>query len=198
MNVITPDQSVEAREGLQLSQAMVARETGVSRPYISQFEHSKRILEDGWLEKLHDFYVSRGWEFNDDVDDESMEARLKSSKNALKIADGFVVCDSIGEADVEDLLEEYYANSVEIQKLEKTELRRSIFGGLSEEEKLRSSLRPLILMARQYRIKQMLHGQYVPHEHDIDASDDDTLVVAGDYIAALIDVATAGNRPTGE
>lgn len=157
---LTPDMSVKAREHLNLSQAKAAAETGISRSYLNQFEGSKRVLEDHLLEQLADFYESKGWKPDSATLVAPVEQHLNRLDHELCILDGFVVSlDASADYVVEDLLSEYYANNQEIDQLMAKEFTRGLFGGFIEDEAIKASLRPLALMARQYEIKRILHGQ---------------------------------------
>ncbi|HTF95262.1 MAG TPA: helix-turn-helix transcriptional regulator [Cellvibrio sp.] len=157
---LTPDVSVKAREQLNLSQAKVATETGISRSYLNQFEGSKRVLEDHLLDTLASYYGSKGWKPDATILAKPVEQHISSPEHGLSIIDGFVVSVEASENYVvEDLLGEYYANNQEIEQLMSREFTRGIFGGFIEDEAIKTSLRPLALMARQYEIKRILHGQ---------------------------------------
>lgn len=59
---LTAQQSIDAREQLQLSQTKVVSATAVPRMYLSQFEMGKRLLKDSENENLFLFYESEGWQ----------------------------------------------------------------------------------------------------------------------------------------
>ncbi len=199
MSLLTPNQAVEARQSLNLSQAMVARDTGLNRAYLSQFEGSKRVLEDPWLTTLHEYYVSQGWEPVEDTDRASVEQRLKSEKHGLTIVDGFVISSHASIDEAETLLEEYYDNAHEIEQLKAVEFKRGILGGLSEHEIRDKSVRAFALMARQCQIVQLLHGRHESIDHSVSLYDSDTIRTAGDYIEAITQAAKGGQEiETGE
>jgi transcriptional regulator with XRE-family HTH domain len=184
---LTPDMAAEARQSLNLSQAKAAKETGINRAYLSQFESGKRVLEDTLLETLSSYYESQGWQPTQEQAKASVEQLINSDKHPLNIADGFVVSDDAAEEFIlEDLLDEYYKNAQEIESLLQDELDKGLLGFFNEERALRQSVRPLLLMARQFQIKQILHGHYEEHPRDVDIEDGSTLTTVGDFIEALI------------
>ena len=188
MSYLTPDRAIAARESLSLSQSLVARETGIARSYLSQFENSKRVLEDSQLEELNDYYMSQGWTPSEESMKQSPEQLINSGKHGLTIADGFVVCQypAANGYIVEDLLDAYYENSQLIHDALNQKLERGFFGGLDEEEALKDCLRPLLLMARQYEIKQILSGQYTKPSSSVTPSDSSTVQTVGDYLEVLM------------
>jgi transcriptional regulator with XRE-family HTH domain len=159
MNVIqtlTPAQSVSAREELNLSQAKVASNTGVSRPYLSQFEGGKRILEDGDQQKLLDYFLGHGWEQPEPVFEGDGSAELVP----YVVHDGFVVPNSISNEDIESILEEYCENSAKIEGIRSMEVKRGAWSGNIDIHHANAQwLVALMLTARQFTIKQLLHGQ---------------------------------------
>lgn len=62
MNELHYDDYRDAREILNLSQSMVARDTKIPRPYLSEFEHGKRSLDNEQLVELDEYYRCNGWE----------------------------------------------------------------------------------------------------------------------------------------
>jgi len=60
---ITPKQSKDAREILAVSQASVAKGAKISRTYLSQWENETKILTDGPLVRLRNYYEELGYEF---------------------------------------------------------------------------------------------------------------------------------------
>lgn len=152
--VLSPANCVSAREELNLSQAKVASDTGISRPYLSQFESGKRVLEDAKQQDLLDYYEDQGWErpiAASDVEPEVLPFVLR---------DGFVVIDSIDEVDLEGILAEYCDNAERIEKLKATEIRRGSWSGNIDLDHAHTEwLKVMMLSARQCTIKRLLHGQ---------------------------------------
>jgi len=195
MTKLTPSEAIKARETLNLSQSRVARDTGLSRSYLSQFENGKRILEDRWLNTLYEYYSSLGWSNTKESTSDSTESNPPSPTkldHKLNIVDGFVIPIGVeAEYVVEDLMDEFYDNSQKIEKCRHKKISRNVgflFGddrGIDNETAYEESRRMLILMARQYEIIQILHGQ---HEncHSGVTTELDTVKTVGDYVAALI------------
>jgi len=188
MNYLTPDQAAMAREALNLSQARVAKDTGINRAYLSQFEGSKLVLEDHLLKRLQEYYAGLGWKPSPEVSTASVKQLLDSDKHNLTIMDGFVVAmeSFSSDAEAEVLLDEYYGIGEEIVELKQQELKRGFFGGLDESEALNDSVRPLVLMGRQCEIKQILQGQLEPGESVVNLNDSSTVQTVGDFIEALL------------
>lgn len=186
MNVLTPDQAIEARVSLNLSQAKVASDTGINRAYLSQFESGKRVLEDRYLDPLLEYYENQGWKPAPDVEKQPVAQRINSPKHSLHISDGFVIAGSVNSAQEEELLEEYYQNGLELEKLSSEDLPRGFLGGLDENAAIKKSLRPLLLAARQFEIKQILHGQHAPRKANVDPEDSRTVVTVSDYLECLL------------
>ena len=61
--MITPEESKQARECLNMSQRSVAEQAGVPRTYLNQFERRRWIADDAFLLKLSDFYFGQGGGF---------------------------------------------------------------------------------------------------------------------------------------
>ncbi|MFT6910207.1 MAG: transcriptional regulator with XRE-family HTH domain [Oleiphilaceae bacterium] len=155
IQIISPVQAVSAREELNLSQAKVASDTGISRPYLSQFEGGKRILEDDKQQILLDYYLGYGWIYL-----EPIFADEKDDFLPYIIRDGFAVPESIHNQELEDLLSEHYENAEKIEQLKLTEVKRgSWLGSIDKEHANFIWLQVMMLAARQYTIKQLLHGQ---------------------------------------
>jgi transcriptional regulator with XRE-family HTH domain len=153
--IISPLQAVSAREELNLSQAKVASETGISRPYLSQFEGGKRMLEDVKQQVLLDYYAGYGWEYPEPIFEEGGDDLLP-----YIIRDGFAVLESIHSEELEEILSEHYENAEKIEKLKLTEVKRGSWSSKIDKEHANFIwLQVMMLAARQYTIKQLLHGQ---------------------------------------
>lgn len=185
MNILTTKQAINARESLNLSQSKVANEIGLSRSYLSQFESGKRVLEDRWLNALKEFYANNGAVF----DAEPKVADSEKNSQVL-IMDGFVISGAVSKSQAENLLSEYYENSEKIEAESSEMLPRGFFGGLSHEGALEACSRSLALMARQYQIKQVLHGHVDAKEASKELDEESELDTVNDYIAALMQYIT--------
>jgi transcriptional regulator with XRE-family HTH domain len=155
IQIISPVQAVSAREELNLSQAKVASDTGISRPYLSQFEGGKRILEDDKQQILLDYYAGYGWLYPEPIFEDDNDDFLP-----YIIRDGFAVPESIHNQELEDLLSEHYENAKKIEELKSLKVKRgSWLGKIDKEHANFIWLQVMMLAARQYTIKQLLHGQ---------------------------------------
>jgi len=186
MNVLTPDLAIQAREQLKLSQSKAAKESGINRAYLSQFEGSKRVLDDSQLERLAQFYSSLGWEPPSEAVESTQEQLLNSDKHGLTIIDGFVIAPDAFEAGAESLLDEYYELEEEIKELKTKKVKRGLFGGLDEHDARDQCMRPLALMARLCEIKQVLQGQFDTESIEVDKDDTSTVQTVGDYLEVLL------------
>ena len=86
---ITGVQSKDARAALAKSQGEVAKETNISRAYLSQFENGIRKLTDSEIVVLRDYYEDFGFVFqsvNHDQRD-TVKAALKSAQEQIVDAD---------------------------------------------------------------------------------------------------------------
>lgn len=80
---ITGAQAADARAMLNLSQAKVSRETGISRSYLSQFENGSRKLSNSELSSLREYYEEAGYVF----DDTAGETRERVKSETARIQD---------------------------------------------------------------------------------------------------------------
>jgi len=186
MTILTPDQAIAARESLKLSQAKVAKDTGINRGYLSQFEGSKRVFEDDKLTTLEDYYLGLGWQPDEATRNAPVDQLLNSDKHGLTIIDGFVVAPAAIGFEAERLLEEYYEADQEIQSLLEQESEKGLFGGLDQEATLKACYRPLVLMARQYEIQKIIQGQFEDKYHEADLEQTSSIRSLGDCIEALM------------
>ena len=86
---ITGMQSKDARAALAKSQGEVAKETNISRAYLSQFENGIRKLTDSEITVLRDYYEDLGFVFHSEKGDykESAKAALEGIQETLVDAD---------------------------------------------------------------------------------------------------------------
>lgn len=154
MNILCNTQAVAARSALNLSQAKVAKDIGLSRAYLSQFESGKRILEDRWQSSLLEYYKTKGWS------PEAASALTTGTEpSSIKIRDGFQVSDALDDAEIEELLNTYYENQVKIEILASTEAPKGFFEGISEERAQKPTLELLSFACHQDVILRRLRGQ---------------------------------------
>lgn len=188
MNTIetfAPTESIRAREFLALSQARVARDTGINRSYLSQYESGKRILEDRWKLALKDYYVSLGWDPHLDPEDLIEPERELEPPFNLVSRDGFEIALSDMEA-VEILLEEFYESGDQLELLEQVPIERGFFGELEAADALWQCRQYLAHTARQVEILRSLRGHSkLTEEAASNAADISKIKTVGDYVAHL-------------
>lgn len=90
---ITGMQSKDARAALTKSQGEVAKETNISRAYLSQFENGIRKLTDSEIVVLRDYYEDLGFVFQFEKIDykENAKAVLESAQKTLVDVDAVSV-----------------------------------------------------------------------------------------------------------
>lgn len=180
MNILSNTQAVAARSALSLSQAKVAKDIGLSRAYLSQFESGKMILEDRWLSALSGFYQDQGWD-----PDQTINAEVISTVDALRMRDGFQISAELEDSQVEELLNSYYDNGLQIEELGNALAPKSFLMGLSREKAQKSTFKLLCLTALQDSILRQLRGQetVIASCHPMRYRDAETI---GQYASSLI------------
>lgn len=124
---ITGMQSKDARAALAKSQGEVAKETNISRAYLSQFENGIRKLTDSEIIVLHDYYEDLGFIFQFEKIDykENTKAVLESAQKTL------VDVDAVSLKTVElselllqvgDLIEKLEMSDSELEQIEEIQL----------------------------------------------------------------------------
>ncbi len=191
---ITPDQSIKAREQLSMSQSKAASAVGINRAYLSEFESSKRVLEDHAMDKLTRFYKEQGWKPDVNV---PVAQSLNSDKHGLTLVDGMVVGANVPKNVQEQLLAEMYELETEIEELMERPVKQLLFGGLDENDSLSRSIRPLLLMCRQNEIKKILQGRIDGPYSEANGSDRKSINTIGDYIEATMKNAVPDRFPEG-
>ncbi len=185
MDTITGVQSSEARRILGLSQAAVARETGVNRAYISQFESGKMVLKDAPVQALAAFYVSAGW-MPEDSDAEPQRDATGLVASPHRVVDGYVVAPSDVPYAEEALFGVLHRCSEQIESELDRVLPRDFFGGLDEDRALQAAAPALALAFVRDRIIGILHGTWMPEPSGADMEDLDSIETVGDFINALL------------
>ena len=154
MTILSNTQAVAARAAASLSQSFVAKDIGISRAYLSQFESGKRILEDRWLIALKEYYQARGWN-----PESSTSSAPEIESDNIRIRDGFQISGALEEDEIESLLENYYSNQLEIEALSGSEVPRgSIFQSVAKEKALKIVFQVFCLTAQQDDIVRKLRG----------------------------------------
>lgn len=97
--ILTPAQSVEARENLNLQQPIVVSgikaqfpEITFTKTYLSEFESGARNLPPKALRCLRDFYEEQGHEFTDQPDEAS---DLLPGESVRVVRDAVILCDRL-------------------------------------------------------------------------------------------------------
>ncbi|ODS23028.1 hypothetical protein AB835_11100 [Candidatus Endobugula sertula] len=175
--LLQPEQSIEARELLNLSQA---KETGVNRAYLSQFENGKRILKDAENDALINYYDEQGL----DVDALRQKANQEEQKipinpdltpvysiNPYRIRDGIVISSHLANDTVEALMNEYHNLDSQIEQALEQPIVRGLFG-LSRADTTEKAIQTLLDCYRQRHIKLVLQGRESEQpEKTVDDSD---------------------------
>lgn len=124
---ITGMQSKDARAALAKSQGEVAKETNISRAYLSQFENGIRKLTDSEIVVLRDYYEDLGFVFQSEKGDykENAKAVLESAQKTLVDVDA-VSIKSVELSElllqVGDLIEKLEMSDSELEQLEEIQL----------------------------------------------------------------------------
>jgi len=124
---ITGMQSKDARAALAKSQGEVAKETNISRAYLSQFENGIRKLTDSEIVVLRDYYEDLGFVFQSEKSDykENAKAVLESAQKTLIDVDA-VSIKSVELSElllqVGDLIEKLEMSDSELEQLEEIQL----------------------------------------------------------------------------
>ncbi|MFT7294895.1 MAG: transcriptional regulator with XRE-family HTH domain [Pseudohongiellaceae bacterium] len=180
MNILSNTQAVAARSALNLSQAKVAKDIGLSRAYLSQFESGKMILEDRWLNTLNSYYQDLDWN-----PEEITNAKASNAADGFRMRDGFQISAELDDSQVEELLSSYYDNRLHIEALGNALAPKSFLMGLSREKAQKSTFKLLCLTALQDSILRQLRGHdtVIASCHPMKYRDAETI---GQYASSLI------------
>ncbi len=164
-SIISADQCKSARSTLGLSQAAVARATGINRTQLALFEVRRYVLEDERLRTLRAYFEAGGYQFARDAEAASAATAPATSSDRsanghpdAKLLDGFIVASGLDEAPVEDMLAEIANNDEAIVQLAALPGRTGFWGGEPIAADRDTSLR---LMARNYLLVRGLQGRDV-------------------------------------
>jgi len=138
---ITGMQSKDARAALAKSQGEVAKETNISRAYLSQFENGIRKLTDSEIVVLRDYYEDLGFVFQSEKSDykENAKAVLESAQKSLVDVDAVSVKSvELSELllQVGDLIAQLEMHDAEFEQIEDEEIQ--LFDGAEEIASLKS------------------------------------------------------------
>lgn len=181
MTILTNTQAVAARTALSLSQTSVAKDVGINRTYLSQFESGARILEDRWQSSLLEYYQAQGWE----PDSNQAPPQGQGNTVSIRMRDGFQISANLDDEQVEGLLTSYYDNQLQIEELARSELPRgSIFQSIAKERALKIAFKIFCLTAQQDNILRQLRGHDpVLHCNEMPYREMETV---GQYAGSLI------------
>lgn len=166
--ILSPEQSRDARRLAGVSQQTAANAAGVSRTHLALWEVGKYLLPDATLKALHDYYAKTGYVFDEDQDggkkgsllngsDETKRPQKTNAATGLEgfsLIDGFLVPKGIDSVAVENTLAELADNNVKIAELAATSAEPELFGGYCQKV----SDQITQLMARNYTLVQQLRG----------------------------------------
>ena len=184
MEILTSSQAVAARTALNLSQSKVAKDTGLNRTYLSQFESGSRILEDRWQSILHDYYQGAGWVPSAHAASSEQAPAPSNSASCLKIRDGFLISGALQDAEVESLLSDYYDNQVEIEAISASEAPKGMFNAVREDRARVPVSKLFALTCQQDTILRRLRGHNVAVEPN--TMDRRTIETIGQYAGSLV------------
>lgn len=161
--ILASAQARNARSHLGLSQAKVAKATGISRTKLALFEVGKYILDDATLRALRDFYGEQGYDFGPtpakDFGSHERANREKApavpEEPAMRIVDGFAVPPGSEPEEIEAALAELTEND---QKIEDLATQASRVGWFSDEPDTAGRDEILRLMARNYHLIRRVQG----------------------------------------
>lgn len=175
MDVLTAEQSRNARDELGLSQRAVASATGLPRNILNLFELQRVLPTGDFLDTLREFYIERGAELPELDDDDPPEPQPADPADPrpdpenpprpgspdVRVIDGIAVPVGIPEERVEALLDELADIDEEIDGMldEPVDFPGySVFSGPSERAQ-ENQKRLRVLMARSYCIIRELQGR---------------------------------------
>lgn len=153
--ILSPEQSKDARHLAGASQQTAANAAGVSRTHLALWEVGKYVLADAALKALRDYYTKTGYVFDEDDDGENKETEGTPTLEGFSLIDGFLVPEGLESAHVENILAELAENDVKIAELAATPAESELFGGYCQKV----SDQITQLMARNYVLVQQLRGR---------------------------------------
>lgn len=157
----TAQQAKTARVNAQLSQGRVASDLGINRSYLSQFESGKLLFDDATVNRLRDYYSTRGAGLNSIAHAPSPQLERDGEESGtLRLRDGFLLPPEADEDHVDALLNEYAENRKRIAVICNIDLSNSGFFGIGVDEDKATKLtnEVLALMARNYATIEELQG----------------------------------------
>jgi transcriptional regulator with XRE-family HTH domain len=161
---ITAAQSRASRFQLGLTQSEVIDQSGLAGYKLKQFETGRFIPDMPFLQKLADFYTSKGIEL-DDIKETSNDfpaqntATAKPGGNKVTLVQRpcFYISDTISPDLLDRCLERMHANDQRIAEILNKEIRNGMFGGYHEET-VQEHQELFGAMAEGYLIFRLLQG----------------------------------------
>lgn len=165
MTIMTPAEARLAREHVGLSQAKVARATGISRTKLALFEVEKYLLDDATLTALRAYYEDGGYRFKPVEEGQAMDTPHcadgptgRVDAMGFRLVDGFAVPAGIGSDEAEELLAELNKNDARIEALASESAKVDWWSDVPDKEGRDEIVR---LMARNYLLTRRLQGDAV-------------------------------------
>jgi len=183
---ITPKQSKDAREILAVSQVSVAKGAKLSRTYLSPWENEVKMLTDGPLVRLRNYYEELGYEFPAAADIGQEPAQAAPAAPAAPAAspapgialpgntylvDGHLIPKAIRPGVVENILEEIRAGEILVAEYlaDTTEVEPVVTEGswFSDEDEIDhapveaqrvAALVVMAILAKNYLLSKQLRG----------------------------------------
>lgn len=170
--VLSADQCKAARAALGLSQAAVARATGINRSQLALFEVRRYVLEDERLRTLRHHFEAGGYTFDAVVGAQAGHQPAQAGKQSqsvgdTKLVDGFLVASGLEQEPVEGALAEIAGNDETIGRLAATPPRTGLWAAGTTKE--RDTV--LRLMARNYLLVRGLQGRSVLPDEESSAGE---------------------------
>lgn len=203
--MITNKQAKEYRLKLGLSQNFISKATGLSRPYLSNFEAGKFNPDHEFKETLQAFFIKQGIKI-DDMDNELKGKELPKENNNItenqninmdnKVINGIVVnTNNISYSEAKNILDEVDLLNGDLLELSDKNLpvKKGFFGDSIDAEKLKDLIFDTIFrMAKSYKNLMEVRGlNNLPYiENDLpdlaELTTDDNFSIA-DYISHFIE-----------
>jgi transcriptional regulator with XRE-family HTH domain len=133
---LTPDQSRVARRELGLSQRDVIQKTGIPSYKIKQWEGRGLSLDVDDLQKLRGFYEASGADFDEIAQDTTPNGGAGGAPSGAFTSTprpGFFISSDLPGAVVDKLMSDMEISDDRIADIIKGEIKKGIFGNLSEE-----------------------------------------------------------------
>lgn len=136
---ITAEQSRASRFQLGLTQANVIEQSGLPGYKLKQFETGRFVPDMPFLQKLAEFYTSKGIDLSEAVPmpvDAVPTVPVKPGADMVRVMHrpGFYISDSVTPEVLDTCLERMHENDKRIEQLLATPLKTKLFGGEHSDE----------------------------------------------------------------